>query len=292
MPEPTPADPAPADPARDADPSRPGAEATVERELPPLSAAERESFLDAIARHRRASWRVSAACAACVAVLALVVALLMAPLWWVAIGLSFDLANLVVPAPDVLGTLFGAIDDVVEGRTASPARLASLLAIAAAPGLLAMALVTVAIARMLRGSPLFGAGALRARALDRAVPAERRLGTVVEEMAIAAGLPAPRVLVAAGDAPGAALFGRGDAHATIFVTEGLLARLDRRALQGAAAHLMASFADGDTRIGLRVAVVLALFGLPARVGSTVFEPGGWRVLPRLAWGALRPGTVT
>ena len=292
MPEPTPADPAPADPARDADPSRPGAEATVERELPPLSAAERESFLDAIARHRRASWRVSAACAACVAVLALVVALLMAPLWWVAIGLSFDLANLVVPAPDVLGTLFGAIDDVVEGRTASPARLASLLAIAAAPGLLAMALVTVAIARMLRGSPLFGAGALRARALDRAVPAERRLGNVVEEMAVAAGLPAPRVLVAAGDAPGAALFGRGDAHATIFVTEGLLARLDRRAMQGAAAHLMASFADGDARIGLRVAIVLALFGLPARVGSTVFEPGGWRVLPRLAWGALRPGTVT
>jgi Zn-dependent protease with chaperone function len=273
-------------------PERAGATAPeVEREFAPLSLAERESFLDAIARHRRASWRVTAACAACVLVLAGVVALLMAPLWWVLIGLAFDVANLAVPAPDVLGALFRAIDDATEGRAASPARLASLLALAAAPGLVAMALVTVAIARMLRGSPLFGAGPLEARALGRDSPVERRLGNVVEEMAIAAGLPAPRVLVAAGDAPGAALFGRDDAHATIVVTEGLLARLDRRALQGVAAHLVASFADGDARIGLRVAVVLALFGLPARVGSTVFERGGWRVLPRLAWGALRPGTV-
>ena len=272
-------------------PSDPRAPPDAERELPPLSAAERESFLDAIARHRRASWRVTAACAACVVVLATVVALLMAPLGWVAIGLAFDLANLAVPAPDVLGALFAAIDDATGGRPASPMRLAAMVGVAAAPGLLSMALATVGLARMLRGSALFGAGPIRARALDRAAPAERRLANVVEEMAIAAGLPAPRVLVVRGDAPGAALFGRDERHATILVTEGALARLDRRALQGAAAHLVASFADGDARIGMRVAVVLALFGLPARVGATVFERGGWRVLPRLAWGALRPGTV-
>ena len=66
-------------------------------------AIDRETFFAAIERHRRAAWRVTAACGLAIAVLALVVAILMAPLFFCAIGLAFDAANLVAPAPDVVG---------------------------------------------------------------------------------------------------------------------------------------------------------------------------------------------
>jgi hypothetical protein len=42
----------------------------------PFSITDRETFYAAIERHQRASWRVTAACAAAVAVLAIVVAIL------------------------------------------------------------------------------------------------------------------------------------------------------------------------------------------------------------------------
>ena len=86
-----------------------------------LSAADRESFLSAITRHRRASWRVTAACAAGVIVLAVVVAILMAPLLYCLIGLAFDAINLVTPTPDLMGWLGRLIDPLFSSRTVSAA---------------------------------------------------------------------------------------------------------------------------------------------------------------------------
>lgn len=74
------------------------------------TAQERADFFAAIARHRRAAWRVTAVCALAAAVLALVVALLTAPLWFALIALAFDAVNLVRPAPNVFGALLGAIE--------------------------------------------------------------------------------------------------------------------------------------------------------------------------------------
>ena len=263
--------------------------------LVPMTPAERESFLDAVARHRRAAWRVTAACAACVVVLAAVVSLLMAPLWWVLIGLAFDLANLVVPMPDPLGAVFAAIEPLVDGPPGvpvAPVALAQVLVGAMAPGLVLMALVLLALRRMLRASPWFGAGELKARSLDPSVPVERRLANVFEEIAIAAGVPAPRVWVSRREVANAALFARDASHATVVVTEPLLARLDRRQLLGVAAHLIASLADGDARIGLRVAIVLALFGLIGRLGTSLVDRGATLgLLGRLLRASLKPGSA-
>lgn len=277
---------APTAPAADA------ADPDDDRGFVPPTAAERESFLDAVARHRRAAWRVTAACAACVVALAAVVSLLMAPVAWVAAGLVLDLLNLVVPMPDLLGASFAALEPVLDDPLAAPAALARLVGWAMAPGLVMMLLVVLALNRMLNASRWFGAGDLDARALDRSVPAERRLANVFDEMAIAAGVPAPRVWVSRREVANAALFARDDAHATVVVTEALIARLDRRQLQGVAAHLIASLADGDTRIGLRVAVVLAVFGLVGRLGTSLLDRGATiGLIVRLLRGALRPGSV-
>jgi hypothetical protein len=58
------------------------------------SPAERESFFDAIERHRRASWRVTAVCALAIAILTLVLAVLLAPLLICLAGLAVDLVKL------------------------------------------------------------------------------------------------------------------------------------------------------------------------------------------------------
>ena len=104
------------------------------------------------------------------------------------------------------------------------------------------------------------------RAPDRSVLAEERLANVTEEMAIAAGLPAPRVVIVPGGVNAAAC-GRDQAHVTLIVGEALPASLPREQLEGMVAHLVGSIADGDMAIGLRVTTTLALFGLVAKAGG-------------------------
>ncbi|HUI60848.1 MAG TPA: hypothetical protein VLX90_11520, partial [Steroidobacteraceae bacterium] len=56
---------------------------------------------------------------------------------------------------------------------------------------------------------------------------------------------------------------------SIVISQGLLARLDRAQMEGVAATLIGSIADGDIRIGVRAALSIALFSLIARLGSLV-----------------------
>ncbi|HEU0199386.1 MAG TPA: M48 family metalloprotease [Burkholderiaceae bacterium] len=237
-----------------------------ERGWIPWSPTERESFFDAIERHRRASWRVAAVCAVAIAVLTLVLAVLLAPLIICALGLAIDVANLIVPMPDVLGAVGRAIDPLFEEETFDLVRLLHATALAAIPGLAVIGLAVFALQRALRQSPLFDAGELRGRAPDRSVVAEQRLANVVEEMAIAAAIAPPHVLIVPGGV-NAAVFGRDDGHTTILVGEELLSTLNRAQMQGAIAHLIGSIAGGDMPIGMRAALTFSLFGLMARVTS-------------------------
>src|SRR5262245_34529979 len=83
----------------------------------PWRAGERESFFEAIARHRRAAWRVTLASGGANFAVGLIVALLMAPLFYAVIALGFDIVNLIVPVPnlvEVLGRWFGPAIDAPE----------------------------------------------------------------------------------------------------------------------------------------------------------------------------------
>ncbi len=87
--------------------------------------------------------------------------------------------------------------------------------------------------------------------------AERQFQNVVQEMAIASGLPPPRAYVIPDPDPNAFATGRDPAHASIAVTEGLLRVLNREELQGVVAHEMAHIRNYDIRL---MTVTAALVG--------------------------------
>ena len=120
---------------------------------------------------------------------------------------------------------------------------------------------------------------LGGRPLDRATSeaSERRLVNVVEEMAIAAGLPVPHLYVldreqglnafAAGYTPG---------HGAVAVTRGALEKLDRDELQGVVAHELSHLLNADTRIDLRLMAAVGGLGILALLGRLVLENASFR----------------
>lgn len=100
--------------------------------------------------------------------------------------------------------------------------------------------------------------------------AERQLLNVVDEMAIAAGVPRPRVWIVPDPDPNAFATGTDPAQAHVAVTEGLLARLDRDELQGVVAHELAHVRNLDVRL---MTLLAALVGAIALISE-----GAYRVL--------------
>jgi len=103
--------------------------------------------------------------------------------------------------------------------------------------------------------------------LSHARPADQRedqvLNNVVEEMAIAAGIPKPRIFVIDDASPNAFATGRDPQHATICFTTGLIAKLDRDELQGVAAHELSHVRNYDTRFMTIVSIIAGLIPLIA-----------------------------
>ena len=87
--------------------------------------------------------------------------------------------------------------------------------------------------------------------------AERRLINVVEEMALAAGIPVPPVYVMHNEMGiNAFAAGLGLTDAAICVTRGTLDSLSRDQLQGVIAHEFSHILNGDMRINMRLLVML------------------------------------
>ena len=84
-------------------------------------------------------------------------------------------------------------------------------------------------------------------------PAEKQLSNVVEEIAIASGMPVPAVFVL-DEEPGINAFAAGWTadNAAIGVTRGALQQLNRRELQGVIAHEFSHIRNGDTRVKTRI----------------------------------------
>ncbi|MBI4547671.1 MAG: M48 family metallopeptidase [Ignavibacteriae bacterium] len=88
-------------------------------------------------------------------------------------------------------------------------------------------------------------------------PEHQMLRNVVDEMAIASGLPRPKLYIVPDADPNAFATGKGPAHSYIAVTEGLLANLNREELQGVIAHEMSHIKNYDIRL---MTIVAALIG--------------------------------
>ncbi len=84
------------------------------------------------------------------------------------------------------------------------------------------------------------------------------LHRILENLAITAGLPKPRLYIIEDPAPNAFAAGRNAKHAVVAVTTGLIARLDRSELEGVLAHELSHIGNRDILV-MTVAVVLAGF---------------------------------
>jgi heat shock protein HtpX len=104
------------------------------------------------------------------------------------------------------------------------------------------------------------------------------LHNAVEGLAIAAGVPPPRVYLIDDSAPNAFATGRDPQHAAIVVTTGLLEKLDRLELEGVLAHEMSHIQNYDIRLAT-VATILV---------GTVALLSDW-FLRGLRWGGGRGG---
>ena len=104
---------------------------------------------------------------------------------------------------------------------------------------------------------------------------DRRLINVVEEMAIASGVPVPRVYVMDNEAAiNAFAAGHSINDAVIAVTRGTLTRLSRDELQGVIAHEFSHVLNGDMRLNLRLIGVLHGLLIVALAGRLLLEVGG------------------
>ncbi|MGQ9592640.1 MAG: M48 family metallopeptidase, partial [Planctomycetota bacterium] len=92
--------------------------------------------------------------------------------------------------------------------------------------------------------------------------AEKRLLNIVDEMAIASGIPVPEVYVLDGES-GINAFAAGFStdQAAVAVTRGTLETLDRDELQGVIAHEFSHILNGDMRLNIRLIGIL--FGILA-----------------------------
>ena len=84
------------------------------------------------------------------------------------------------------------------------------------------------------------------------------LHNLVENLAITAGLPKPKVYIIEDPAPNAFATGRNKEHAVVAVTSGLLFVLDRAELEGVIAHELSHIGNRDMLVST-VAVVLVGF---------------------------------
>lgn len=258
---------------------------------------DRESFFDAQRRNRHATWRISAVSVCATVVMGIPLALTVTPLLY-AVGLIVaEIVNLWMPLPQSFWqesnelARYGltAFHWITGGTAANPHALALGAAVLLLPGAVLSIALWAGINSLFRRAGVGGALlALRAREPNASELKELQLADVVQEMAIAAGLPAPKILLIDCPAANAAAIGTSPTDARIVITRGMLDLLTRDELEGALAHLVATIGNGDLKIAFRVAGVFETCGLLVALINSPFGPRSRRILWRIVRYGLSP----
>lgn len=116
--------------------------------------------------------------------------------------------------------------------------------------------------------------------MSHAVPVEREtnreLYTLVENLAITAGMPLPKIYVIQDDALNAFATGRNPEHGVICFTTGILARLSRTELEGVAAHELSHIKNRDTLVSTVVVILAGFISILADMFQRTLLFGGHR----------------
>ncbi len=152
------------------------------------------------------------------------------------------------------------------------------------PALLASSLGTaglISVSSLYRTMSLRGGGAKIAQEMggvpvgaDEKDPLRRRLRNVVEEIALASGVPVPDIYVLEHEA-GINAFAAGftPATAAVAVTRGTLEKLNRDELQGVIAHEFSHILNGDMRLNIRMIGMLFGIMVIAIIGRQIYFSG-------------------
>jgi heat shock protein HtpX len=134
-----------------------------------------------------------------------------------------------------------------------------------ASALFVMVIALVVAALLSAGSYFSGDALVLAASSAREVDSTSapQLLNVVQEMAIAANVPMPKVYVIDDTAPNAFATGRDPQHASVAITTGLLEKLDREELQGVMGHELSHVRNYDIRFALLVGVLVGSIALLA-----------------------------
>ncbi|MGH1426914.1 MAG: M48 family metallopeptidase [Arenicella sp.] len=197
---------------------------------------------------RKSFWLIIGVLLAALAVIVAINVLLLVFLSWEQVGVSMAYQD-----SSGLGGLFSQETIARHSNTllASSAVVASLMGISSTGKIMSLRDGGGQVARQL-GGDLVSAG--------HHDPLRRRLYNVVEEIAIASGMPVPEVYVLEEEA-GINAFAAGytQSDAAVAVTRGALEAFDRAELQGVIAHEFSHIHNGDTRINIRLMGVV--FGI-------------------------------
>ncbi len=94
-------------------------------------------------------------------------------------------------------------------------------------------------------------------------PEAREIYRLVENLAITAGLPTPKIYLIKDSALNAFATGRNPEHAVVAMTTGIVQRLEKRELQGVLAHEMSHIGNRDILLGTVITVLVGFVSILA-----------------------------
>ncbi len=249
----------------------------------------RTTFYDELIQRRRAAWLVSLVCALVAAGIGLVLSTIVTPMLLLIVGAFLKLIG---------GVGVSSIQAFVAGQLANFDQLSlaldrmnglgdlgllgpSLVGMApvAVPALLAAMLVWLWLRAVFsRAGNEDLLSRLQARPVKLDDFEERQLSNIVEEVAIGAGAPVPRLLLIDSPIVNAAALGTSHEDGVVLITRGLLEKLNRSETEAIVARLISAIGAGDLRVAAGIMAVLRTFGFFLTVLDLPLRGSAWRTL--------------
>jgi len=261
--------------------------------------ANPETFFAAQKRNRRATWRMSALCSFAAFIMGIPLTLVLTPLLYTLGMVVLETVNHFLPQPELLQQAndlaklgLRVADYVVNQRgTLDPGELTAGLLLVLLPGMVFAYGLWFAMLALFRHGGVGGTlASMNAREPNQADLKELQLADAAQEMAIAAGLPAPKIMLVDSSGANAAAVGTSPHDARIVISRRLLDDLDRDQLQAILAHLVGSIGNGDLGIAFTVTSVFETCGLLVNIINAPFGKESRSQLWRVARYMLGGGT--
>ncbi len=238
---------------------------------PSLAARAPETFFRAQRRNRRATWRMSVLCVFAAFLMGIPLTLVLTPFFFAVTMAAAEAINHFWRLPpefwqhlsNLAKLALRAADVVInQGGRPDPQELTIGVAVVFLPGIVAALMLWSCVLLLFRHGGVGGTiASLDAREPNLGDLKELQLADTTQEMAIAAGLPAPKLMLIDSPGANAAAIGTSPADAHLVLSRRLLDDLERDQLQALVGHLIASVGNGDLGIAFTITSVFETCGL-------------------------------